>query len=307
MGFCATPDSDIFILGNCHSAFCIHMDKVCSLICLRTSSSTPCIMVLTTSWSWGGKSFLPRASLVQQDGGELSPKLQLDLVRTKGEMYSPWCGHVGFRAGYERSFDMSEWATWVWDHAVYLNLFIGIENQSRLEVKDADWKQTENSCRESVELCLLMKRISAHALAPFYTGGRHLQESEHWAPNRSWEMERSNCHRLRNSRMVLSYETSRLCIPLSSSEKNFILRRNWLVLAQISRVVQSSVWISPWCHQVPNGDLVLVDNEVGGHAGSTCMSVSLCSWGRMRVMSTKLRKLALRLLLAMYWYMCSVH
>lgn len=58
---------------------------------------------------------------------ELSPKLQLDLVRTKGEMYSPWCGHVGFRAGYERSFDVSEWANLSLRPRLYLNLFIGIE------------------------------------------------------------------------------------------------------------------------------------------------------------------------------------
>ena len=36
------------------------------------------------------------------------------------------------------------------------------------------------------------------------------QESQGWASNRSWEMERSNCHRFRfKPRMVLSYETSR--------------------------------------------------------------------------------------------------
>ena len=94
--------------------------------------------------------------------------------------------------------------TWVWDHAYIWTFSLELKNQSRLEVKDADWKTNRKLMSWiCLEPCLLMKRISAHALASFLRLGAVVsQESEHWASNRSWEMERSNCHRLRNSRMV---------------------------------------------------------------------------------------------------------
>ena len=127
MGFCATPDSDIFILGNCHSAFCIPHGQSFALwyVCELH-------LLLHASWYWQhlevevGK-FHVACQLGSARRCELSPKLQLDLVRTKGEMYSPWCGHVGFRPGHERSFDMNEWANLSLRPRLYLNLFIGIE------------------------------------------------------------------------------------------------------------------------------------------------------------------------------------
>ena len=124
MGFCATPDSDIFILGNCHSAFCIphgHSDMFANFIFYSMHHGIDNILKLR----W--EKFPAACQLGSARRCELSPKLQLDLVRTKGEMYSPWCGHVGFRAGYERSFDMSEWANLSLRPRLYLNLFIGIE------------------------------------------------------------------------------------------------------------------------------------------------------------------------------------